>query len=100
MNQRKPRQLPTIEPATTANSELNGIYGTNRLLASLSLPAISANTINAKPTIPIIPLARPSIPSVRFTAFEDPAITNTVSTTKAHDPRIIRFGDGIYMLLA
>ena len=49
------------------------------------------NTRNTAATIKVQPMARPSSPSVKFTAFELPIIVSTVSTSPA-GPAPVRTG--------
>ena len=52
--------------------------------------------MNAKETISVIPLARPSIPSVRFTALLVPAINITARNTNTTPGKMIRLFDGFH----
>ena len=69
--QRKPRQAPPTQPATTMRSVMPG---------SLALrPMMKAMPASATSTIAEAPAARPSRPSVRFTALENPASVRKMS---------------------
>src|SRR5881394_1765250 len=79
LNQRNPRPAPIIAAQKTVNSPAPLTNGTCRYSANLKLPAIYVNTRNTAATINVQPIARPSRPSVKFTAFELPMMVSTVS---------------------
>jgi hypothetical protein len=66
LNQRKPTDAPTKQAER---------------IASPSWPDVMVIAVKARKTIAHDPAARPSNPSVRLTAFEDPAITKNTNNT-------------------
>ena len=51
--------------------------------------------IRAKATMAVTPVARPSMPSVRLTAFENPVMMKTANATKASCESCMLLGFGI-----
>ena len=59
----------------TVSSALNFRYGMCKYSAKLMLPVAHATNANAPATITVGTIARPSNPSVKFTALLEPTIT-------------------------
>src|SRR5205823_2049320 len=76
LNQRKPSPAAASAPQNTASSPAPGTNGICRYSAILAWPAVYANTPRVPPAIMTGPIARPSSPSVRLTAFAAPTMTS------------------------
>ena len=70
-----------------ASSPVPLTFRIRRYSASLKLPERYAMIAKAPPAITMGPIARPSRPSVRLTAFEAPTITSRVNGTQSQ-PRV------------
>ena len=80
--QRKPMDAPVIAPQKTVNSDAPGRRARSRYLANSRVAADVRQHRHRPAAMIISPIARPSRPSVRFTKFEDPAITRTMNRKK------------------
>src|SRR5262245_30705755 len=89
--QRKPTPAPNSAAQNTESSTARGMCATCRYSAIVSLPppsvriivstpAMYANTMNVPALMMAGPIARPSRPSVRFTAFAVPTTTSAPNT--------------------
>src|SRR5579859_2059078 len=79
--QRKPRLAPTIAPQKIVNSATCGMICSSRYYDNLACPLTYVSTVSAPAAITVQPIARPSNPSVRFTALVDPTSTTITKTT-------------------
>src|ERR1700726_928041 len=75
--QRNPNDAPTSEPQKITRSPAAGIFWISKYSAYRALLERYVSTVNAAEETSTHPIARPSSPSVRFTAFEQPTITST-----------------------
>ena len=73
--QRKPKQAPTIDPQKIDNSPTFGIYCIWRYSEKIVFPTTYEIKVNDKATSITGTVAKPSNPSVKLTAFEDPTKT-------------------------
>ncbi len=65
------------------------------VFAFSSSPAKKHRIISANATSAVMPVARPSMPSVRFTAFENPVMMKIANATKKNCVSCMLFGFGI-----
>src|SRR5271157_3253671 len=77
--QRNPKLAPVIDPQKMVSSEVCGLRASCRYSASCACPPAYVNAVSAPAAITIRPMARPSNPSVRFTALD---MNTTTSATK------------------
>src|SRR6185295_20155159 len=80
--QRKPRDAPVIAPQKMVNSEAPGVRARSRYLARSALPDKKDKAVMAPAAMSISPMASPSRPSVKFTAFEAPTSTIAMKAKK------------------
>ena len=85
--QRKPRQDPTIDPQKIESSPTLGIYCSCKYSEKIVFPTTYDIKVNDRATNITGTVAKPSNPSVKFTALEDPIITNKANgIKKSHLP--------------
>ena len=89
--QRKPKQDPTIEPQKIDNSPTSGIYCIWRYSEKIVFPTTYVIKVKENATSITGTVAKPSKPSVRFTAFEAPIITNKPNGKKNKPMSKIKF---------
>src|SRR5580704_17814183 len=75
--QRNPNDAPTSEPQKITRSPAAGIFWISKYSAYRALLERYVSTVNAAEETSTHPIARPSSPSVRFTALDVPTITST-----------------------
>src|SRR5690349_7441892 len=80
--QRNPSAAPVIDPQKVVSSDVCGFLASCRYSASCTWPPAYVNTVSAPAAITINPIASPSSPSVRFTAFD---MNTTISDTKTQN---------------
>ena len=83
---RKPMLAPVIEPQKTVSSEVCGLRASCRYSANCAWPPAYASMVSAPAAITIRPMASPSSPSVRFTAFDMNTTTSAVNTQNGSTP--------------
>src|SRR5438046_2670479 len=81
LNQRNPSDAPASAPQNTVSSPAPGRKYTPTYLVQSNRPNTYAKIANAPAAIAVSPVARPSSPSVRFTAFELPVTTRVTNST-------------------
>ena len=74
--QRNPKQDPTTDPQKIDNSPTSGIYCICRYSEKIVFPTTYEINVNDNATNITGTVAKPSKPSVKFTALEAPIITN------------------------
>src|SRR5216117_3128115 len=84
--QRNPSDAPTSAPQNTVNSPAPEKCVSSRYSASTRLPTTYARAVYAVAAIAKMLIAKPSSPSVRFTAFDSDVRTNAANGTY-HQPR-------------
>ena len=80
--QRKPKQAPTIDPQNTDASPTLAIQGICKYSEKTVLPTTQHIRVKERATNITGTVAKPSNPSVRLTAFEDPTIIKTAKGIK------------------
>src|SRR6185436_11182667 len=78
LNHRNPKPAPIIAAQKTVNSPAPTTCGICKYSAALAWPDKYVSTTNTNATISVQPIAKPSSPSVKFTAFELPTIVANV----------------------
>ena len=76
LNHRKPNPAPTRDAANIATSPEPSMYGMSKYSEILTLPCTYPKITNADAMSMHGRIARPSKPSVKFTAFDDPTRMN------------------------
>src|SRR6266852_3443610 len=84
--QRNPSDAPTSDPQNTVSSAACGNRTSSRYSANTRWPVTYASAVYAAAAIANTLIARPSRPSVRFTAFDSAVSTNTANA-RYHQPR-------------
>ena len=80
---RKPRHAPAMAAARMHSSSAYAMYGMRRYCAMVSAPAIATSTSIPSETMVVVPAAKPSMPSVMFTALDMPATMSIATTTNS-----------------
>src|SRR4029453_8633114 len=78
-----PRAAPTSAPQKIVSSPVPFTFRMRKYSAARKLPGKYAITAKAPPAVTLGPIARPSRPSVRFTAFEAPTITKIANGSQS-----------------
>src|SRR5881296_1473216 len=81
LNHRNPSAAPASAPQNTVSSPAPGRKYTPTYLVQSNRPNTYAKIANAPAAIAVSPVARPSSPSVKFTAFELPVTTSVTNST-------------------
>ena len=89
--QRKPKQAPTTEPQKIDSSPTSGMYWICKYSEKIVLPTTYEINVNDRATNITGTVANPSRPSVKFTAFEAPIITNKPNGIKIFPFAILNF---------
>src|SRR5262249_62299469 len=84
--QRNPSDAPTSAPPKTVSSAAGGKRTRSRYSANTRWPVTYARAVYAAAAIAKVLMARPSSPSVRFTAFDAATRTNAAKS-RYHGPR-------------
>src|SRR5579871_5049522 len=79
--QRNPILEPTMAPQKTVSSATCGIFCSSRYSENTACPLKYVRIVSAPAAITVQPMARPSSPSVRFTALLDPTSTSITKST-------------------
>ena len=74
--QRKPKHAPTIEPQKIDSSPTFGMYWICRYSEKIVFPTTYEISVKESATNITGTVAKPSSPSVKFTALDEPTITN------------------------
>ena len=89
--QRKPKQDPTTDPQKIDSSPTSGIYWICKYSEKIVLPTTYEINVNERATNITGTVANPSKPSVKFTAFDEPIITNKAKGIKNNPMCQIKF---------
>ena len=89
--QRKPKQAPTTDPQKMDSSPTSGIYWICKYSEKIVFPTTYEINVNERATNIIGTVANPSNPSVKFTAFDAPIITNKPKKIKNNPICHIKF---------
>ena len=89
--QRKPKHAPTIDPQKIDSSPTSGIYCIWRYSEKIVFPTTYVIKVNERATNITGTVANPSSPSVKFTAFEAPIMTNNPNGIKKNPKFNIKF---------
>ena len=89
--QRKPKQDPTIDPQNIESSPTSGIYCSCKYSEKIVFPTTYEIKVKDSATNITGTVAKPSNPSVKLTAFEDPIITNNANGIKKNPICHIKF---------
>src|ERR1039458_8338995 len=84
--QRNPTLAPVIDPQKTVSSEVCGLRASCRYSASCACPPAYVSAVSAPAAITIRPMARPSSPSVRFTALDEKTTTSATKMQNGATP--------------
>src|SRR6476646_2810256 len=79
--QRNPMLDPTMAPQKTVTSATCGIFCSSRYSEKTTCPLRYVRIVRAPAAITVQPIAKPSSPSVRFTALLEPTSTSITNNT-------------------
>src|SRR6185503_5865292 len=82
--QRKPKLAPTIEPQNIVNSAPAGLCVMSKRSAHRASLERYVNPVSAAIAMNVTLVAKPSNPSVRFTAFDEPKSMKTMKIAYIH----------------
>ena len=89
--QRNPKQDPTIEPQNIESSPTSGMYCNLRYSEKIVFPTMYEIRVKERATNITGTVAKPSSPSVKLTALDDPIITNNAKGIKKRPICQIKF---------
>ena len=88
---KKPKQAPTIDPQKIESSPTSGIYWICKYSEKIVFPTTYEINVKESATNITGTVAKPSRPSVKFTALDAPIITNSANGMKNMPNCKIRF---------